>query len=247
MHGQPARFSQGERTAAMMFAALALGSLATDTRAAPTDATVSGVAIPQTPLALKAAQFARLHSPEFLFNHSMRTYIYGALGMKAHNVRFDPETAFVAAALHDLGLMPGSASAQGSFEVDGANLAEKFVKDNGGSEQQARTVWNAIAMHDVGRAFQSHQSGNALLVGYGAGTDVDGPDPKVVTPEIVAQTLRAFPRAGFKTGFTALAVDHCKRKPTSQFGWLDGLCREVAPNVDRGSVRDEIQSAPYAD
>jgi len=231
----------------MMLAALALGGLATDTRAAKTDGTIAGVVIPQTPLALKAAEFARLHSPEFLFNHSMRTYIYGALGMKAHNVAFDPETAFVAAAMHDLGLMPGSASAQGSFEVDGANLAEKFVKDNGGSEQQARTVWNAIAMHDVGRAFQSHQSGNALLVGYGAGTDVDGPDPKVVTPEIVAQTLRAFPRAGFKTGFTALAVDHCKRKPTSQFGWLDGLCREVAPNVDRGSVRDEIQSAPYAD
>ena len=59
--------------------------------------------------------------------------------------------------------------------------------------------------------------------------------------------LDRYPRAGFKVRFTELATAHCKRKPTSQSGWLDILCREIAPNADRGSVREEILSAPFAE
>jgi hypothetical protein len=205
------------------------------------------VAIPRTPLALKAEAFVKTAEPDFLFNHSVRTYVWGALRLKARGVVFDPETAYVAALFHDLGLVPAMASANGSFEIDGANKAEEFVRTNGGSPEQARTVWNAIVFHDMGRAYESHQSNEALLLGAGAGSDVDGIAPNAVPAATVEEVLRAVPRLRFKTRFTAAAIDHCRRKPTSQIGWLDQLCRKIVPDVDRGSVEEEIASAPFAE
>ncbi len=231
------------RLGAIALAALWLGS------AAPAQAPneVAAVAIPQTPLAKKAEAFIRSAEPDFLFNHSVRTYLLGAYRLKARNISFDPETAYVAALFHDLGLVPTAASPNFSFEVDGANKAEEFVKANGGSPDQARIVWNAIITHDMGGVYQMHQSHEALLLGAGAGSDVDGADPSKIPPAVVADVLRAYPRLQFKKRFTAAAIDHCKRKPTSQIGWLDALCLKVAPNADRGDVEQEIASAPFAE
>jgi hypothetical protein len=210
-------------------------------------AEVAGIALPQTPLARRAAAFVHQAEPEFLFNHSVRTYVFGALRLNARHVSFDAETAFVAALFHDLGLIPQFASPNASFEIDGANRAEAFLRENGAAPAAQRTAWNAIAMHDMGGAFESHQGPEALLLGAGAGSDVDGPNPAAISPAIVATVLDAFPRRGFKAGFTALAVDHCRRKPTSQAGWLDNLCREVSPNAERGSVREEIAGSSFSE
>jgi len=213
----------------------------------PVSVDAAGVVTPRTPLALKAEQYVRSVEPDFLFNHSVRTYLLGAIRLKARGIAFDPETAYVAALFHDIGLVPAMASTNFSFEVDGANKAEQFVKANGGTPEQARTVWNAIITHDMGGIYQVHQSHEALLVGAGAGSDVDGVDPKVIPAATVDGVLRTYPRLQFKKRFTAAAIDHCRRKPISQIGWLDTLCLKVAPNADRGSVEDEIASAPFAE
>ena len=36
-------------------------------------------------------------------------------------------------------------------------------------------------------------------------------------------------------------------KPTSQIGWLDGLCRATVPDAPRGSVEAAIAAAPFAE
>jgi hypothetical protein len=231
------------RSSAAAFAALSLTSASP--ASPPTQ--VAGIAIPRTALALKAEAFVRSAEPDFLFNHSVRTFVWGALRLKARGIAFDPETAYVAALFHDLGLLPSMASASGSFEIDGANKAEEFVRTNGGSPEQARTVWNAIVFHDMGRAYESHQSSEALLLGAGAGSDVDGIAPNAIPRPTIDEVLRAYPRLQFKSRFTAAAIDHCRRKPTSQIGWLDALCLKVAPNADRGDIENEIASAPFAE
>lgn len=214
---------------------------------APPPTAVAGIEIPRSPLALKAEAYVRGVEPDFLFNHSVRTYLFGALRLKARNIPYDPDTAYVAALFHDVGLVPAIASPQFSFEIDGANKAEEFVKANGGSDEQARTVWNAVVMHDMGGPYQLHQSHEALLLGAGAGSDVDGVDPGKIAPAVVQEVLAAYPRLQFKKRFTAAAIDHCRRKPTAQIGWLEVLCLKVAPNVDRGDVEQEISSAPFAE
>ena len=165
--------------------------------------------------------------------------------LRAQKISFDPQLGFVAATLHDLGLLPTFASRGGSFEIDGANRAEALLHDAGRSAADGRLVWNAIVMHDMREEYAAHQSGEAQLVGNGAGADVISPED--LDPKAVGEVLLAFPRLQFKTRFTALLVDHCKRKPTSQIGWLDGLCRATVPDAKRGSVEHSIVAAPYAD
>src|SRR5260370_8689277 len=48
-------------------------------RGAELPAEVAGVRLPRTPLALAAARFARARCPDYLFNHCMRTFLFGAL------------------------------------------------------------------------------------------------------------------------------------------------------------------------
>lgn len=230
----------------LIAAAVGAGSFAF-ADAADVPRSIAGVEIPDTPLARRAESYVHGAEPPFLFNHSVRTYVFGALLMKAAGKSYDPTTAYVAALFHDAGLVPRFASPRGSFEVDGANAAEAFVLANGGSAEQARTVWNAVVMHDMGRAYQSHQSSEALLLGAGAASDVDGVDPARLSAAIVDEVLKAVPRLQFKKLFAAAASDHCRRKPSSQIGWLAALCHDVAPVPDEGSVLEEIAGSPFAE
>jgi hypothetical protein len=210
-------------------------------------AEVAGVAIPQSAIAVRAAKFARQSCPDFLFNHAMRTFLFGALEMRRQKISYNADDAFVAAALHDLGLLPTFASESQSFEMDGANAAEKFARDGGLSIADADLIWHGVALHDVRFAITRRAGPEAMLVALGAGGDVDGPDldtdeEKRQLEEVVA----AFPRLQFKKRFTNLLIDHCNRKPRSQRGtWLEGLCRERVPSAWTDSTEREIASAPF--
>jgi len=67
-------------------------------RAAELPAEVAGVRLPRTPLALAAADFARASCPDYLFNHCMRTFLFGALLLKRQQREYRGEDAFIAAA-----------------------------------------------------------------------------------------------------------------------------------------------------
>jgi hypothetical protein len=208
---------------------------------------VAGVAIPQSPEAIRAAVFARQTCPEYLFNHCMRTFLIGALAMHRQALTYNPDDAFIAAALHDLGLLPAFASKSQSFEIDGADAAEKWARDSGLSAEAADIVWHGIVFHDVRFAITRRAGPEAMLVALGAGGDVDGPDLDTeLEKRQLAEVVAAFPRLKFKTHFSTLLVDHCKRKPTSQQGtWLEGLCREQVPGAWNDTVQREIMAAPY--
>ena len=210
-------------------------------------AEVAGVAIPRSAIAVKAADLSRRSCPDFLFNHCMRTFVFGALGLQRQKLAYDADEAFVAAALHDMGLMPAFASKAQSFEIDGANLAEKFAAENGLSPAAADVVWHGVAFHDGRFAITRRAGPEAMLVAIGAGSDVDGPaldtaDEKQQMAEVVA----AFPRLQFKRRFTELVDDHCRRKPTSQSGtWLEGACRLDAPGAWTDTPQKGIAAAPF--
>jgi hypothetical protein len=235
--------------------ALSLGALPWTARVLATDETsglpdqVAGVAIPRSRVAIRAAKFAQQSCPEFLFNHCMRTFLFGALALQRQKLSYNADQAFIGAALHDLGLLPAFASKTQSFEIDGANGAEKFARDAGLSAADADIVWHSVAFHDIRFAITRRAGPEAMLVALGAGSDVDGPDleteeEKRQTAEVVA----AFPRLQFKKRFTSLVIDHCNRKPKSQHGsWLEGLCREQVPTAWTDTVENEIAAAPFAE
>ena len=209
---------------------------------------VAGIHLPRSPLALRAAQFASENYPPFLFNDCMRTYLFGAVAMQHHRSTYDIDNAFVAASLHDLGLLKTFASEQGPFEIDGADRAARLARESGASARNSADIWRAVALHDARFALVEHQNGTAMLVALGAGSDVLGPDPEMVGARRSAEIVAAFPRLAFKKHFTELLMDHCRRKPLSQRGtWLEGLCRDTSPSAWTAKLAEAIAAAPFAE
>ncbi len=210
-------------------------------------AEVAGIPIPRSNRALRAIQLAQRSCPGYLFNHCMRTFLFGALSLKQQRLSFDTEDAFAAAALHDLGLLPAFASPAQSFETDGADVAEHFALENGFGAAHANVIWHGVVLHDGRFALTRRAGPEAMLVALGAGADVDGPDLKTDDQKRqVAEIVAAFPRLHFKERFTALLIDHCHRKPLSQRGtWLEGLCRRQVPEAWKQTVEQEIAEAPF--
>jgi hypothetical protein len=209
---------------------------------------VAGIEIPRSPVTLAAALLSRQACPEVLFNHCMRTFLFGALHEQHHRRAYNAEAAFVAAALHDLGLLKAYESAGKPFEVDSANAAEQLALQNGLAPQVATLVWNAAAMHDMRWAIVERQNPTVELVAAGASADVVGADEQIIPAAAVTEVVKAFPRLGFKVQFAQLLTDHCKRKPLSQLGtWLDGYCRAAAPGTTFPDPSGPIRSAPFAE
>lgn len=206
---------------------------------------VAGIRLPRTPLCVKSYELCRSAAPAFLVNHALRTYVFGALYASHEDQRFDAETAFVAAVLHDIGLLKEFSTPQTPFEIDGANRAERLVRESGGAAGEANKVWQAIALHDMCDAIPRHQSPEAALVAAGAGADVGGPEENIVSAATVRSVVAALPRLQFKERFIALLTDHCVRKPGAQRAtWLEGFCR-VHSTVPASATEQAILAAPF--
>jgi hypothetical protein len=246
--GSDGSWPAGRRDVVLGLLALSLGgpALASTRSALALPSSVAGIPIPRSRAARAAVALSRQACPEVLFNHCMRTYLFGALHEQHYGRAFNPEAAFVAAALHDLGLLKPYETDGTPFEVDGANAAERVALENGLPPDTAKLVWNAAAMHDMRWAVVEKQSPTIELVAAGASADVGGPDEGMISPAATAEVIRAFPRLGFKMQFAQLLTDHCKRKPLSQLGtWLDGYCRATVPTAGFPDPRAIIQSAPF--
>ena len=106
----------------------------------------AGIKVPDTALVRDAMDLSRSLLEPFLFNHVMRSWLFGILLSEAAEAAPDAELLAVAALLHDLGLTERY-TAENRFEVDGANAAREFMKNHGISAQQTQFVWDAIALH----------------------------------------------------------------------------------------------------
>ena len=84
----------------------------------------AGIKVPDTTLVRDAMELARGLLEPFLFNHVMRSWLFGVVLSEGAEHAPDAELLAVAAVLHDLGLTDRYTGAN-RFEVDGANAAEK--------------------------------------------------------------------------------------------------------------------------
>src|ERR1700687_5526131 len=96
-----------------------------------TEATsISGVTIPESKLAREASELVRDTESPLLFNHSTRVYYFGSLAGKRRGLKFDPELLYIGSMFHDMGLTPQYRSKSDRFEVDGANSAREFLRQD---------------------------------------------------------------------------------------------------------------------
>lgn len=89
--------------------------------------------VPDSAAATSAREVARaFHSPALL-NHCLRAHLWAAEYGRARGIAFDAELLYVAATLHDIGLVPVFDSVTVPFEEAGGASPGSSVRGPGGT------------------------------------------------------------------------------------------------------------------
>jgi hypothetical protein len=169
---------------------------------------------PVTPAAEAALSVATRFCSPALLNHSIRSYLWGAMYGTAHGIAFDDELYYVAAVLHDIGLTEAFDSHRLPFEEAGGQLAWVFGVAAGWPAERAARVSEIIVLHmrdDVAPADdpESH------MLQVATSWEVAGRRPEEFSPDARAEILARYPRLEFGAEFLACFEDQARRKPGS--------------------------------
>jgi hypothetical protein len=207
---------------------------------------VAGVKLPDSKLARDATDHVRGLSAPVVFNHVLRTYVFGELLGQARKLKFDGELFYLGAVLHDLGQTERFMGKQ-RFEVDGADAAAEFLKGKGVSKESIEVVWDAVALHTSIGIVQRKRP-EIALVSAGAGADVVGFGIDQLPKEAVAQVIAAFPRPGFKKAYQKVMAEIVVRKPETATGnFLAGIGERHVAGYKAPNTCDLMNAAPFAD
>jgi len=187
-----------------------------------------GITVPDSAIARRASERMADVAAPFLVNHSIRCYAWAVELAEHDRLKFDPEILYVAAMLHDVGLVPAF-DLGGCYEIDGAIAAERLAREAGQPEARARAVYDVIALHND-EDLPPGTAAEVVLLWEAAGTDVTGHRFADVRPAIIPPLLAAYPRLDFKREFTALLIDQASRKPSCPAAAMiaAGMLEEVA-------------------
>lgn len=187
--------------------------------------TIAGITIPDTELARAATTLVRAAnddpiSGDAVYDHSRRVFFWGMLKAQANGLEVDPELAYVGSMFHDLGLTQQYRSTDQRFELDGADAAFDFLREHGRSEEEARAVWLAIALHTTPE-IPARLAPEVGVVTLGVETDVLGFDLDMIDDDDMRAVVQAHPRADFKRRILQAFYDGMKDRPETTFGTMN--------------------------
>ena len=206
-----------------------------DTEAMTTQ-TIAEIAIPDTPLVRDTTEYIRDVEDDLLFDHSRRVFLFGALQGQRRGLDPDLELLYVGAMFHDIGLTSGFRDSLLRFEVDGANAAEKFLRDRGLDDASVRKVWLSIALHTT-PGVPEFLDPEIALVTAGVETDVLGIGRDDLPDEVRSAVTAAHPRPDFKRRILQAFTDGNVHRPRSTFGNVNA---DVLARFDPTFVRDDF-------
>ncbi|WP_205511238.1 HD domain-containing protein [Longitalea arenae] len=208
---------------------------------------VAGITIPDSVIAKHATELLLEHGTAFIYNHSLRVFVFAALNGNRRKIKYDPELLYVSAVFHDLGLTQHYSSPDKRFEVDGANAAYDFLKGHGLSPASLQLVWDAIALHTtIGIA--EYKEAEVALLYSGVGLDVMGEGYHELTEANREAIIKQFPRDGFKKKIIPAFFDGFKHKTETTFGNIKAdVCAYMIPGFERRNFCDCILQSPWSE
>ncbi|HEY6469940.1 MAG TPA: HD domain-containing protein [Candidatus Dormibacteraeota bacterium] len=193
---------------------------------------IGGITLPGTPVCDAAVEVVTTYASPALVNHSLRSYIWGVSYAERQDIAFDAELLFVAAMLHDIGLVPEFDSHTVPFEEAGGHVAWVFGAGAGWPVARRQRVAEIIVRHmwnDVDVA--SDPEGHVLELA--TGLDISGRHPEWWPEELRGVVLAALPRLGLREEFLGCFQEQARRKPESTAGQAvaSGIAARLAANV----------------
>jgi HD superfamily phosphodiesterase len=201
-----------------------------------TKQTIADIAIPDTQLVRDTTEYIRDVENDLLFDHSRRVFLFGALQGQRRGLDPDLELLYVGAMFHDIGLTAGYRNSMQRFEVDGANAAEKFLRDRGFDDARIRKVWLSIALHTT-PGIPEFLDPEIALVTAGVETDVLGIGRDDLSEQARNAVTAAHPRPDFKRRILQAFNDGMAHRPDSTFGTVND---DVLAHFDPTFVRTDF-------
>lgn len=205
---------------------------------------LAGVTVPDTPLVTRAIELARESSTPYLFNHSMRSWLFAEALAQRNGAEHDSEVLAVATLLHDLGLMPAY-SGPLRFEVEGANAARDFARKQGMSEPRAQLIWDGVALNST-PSIGLYKEPEVALCTTGIGLDWGGWGYDTLLRSQIDEIVDAFPRLQMKKQF---ARDVCRivrgRSTTTYDNFARDFGERFVPGYKRPSAVDLLFDSPF--
>jgi hypothetical protein len=166
-------------------------------------------------------------APPFLANHSFRSHFFALALADRDGVRFDEELLYVAALMHDVGLVEEFDTGR-CFEEDSADAAARLAEQEEWEAERRERLAEAIRLH-VATDIALDDGPEAYLLWHSTGLDVGGHRHGELTAAELQAVLDAYPRLDFKEGFAGLVEDQAARK---QGCWAEravqaGLCARI--------------------
>jgi hypothetical protein len=207
--------------------------------------TIAGITIPDSTIANHATELLLEHGTEFIYNHSLRVFIFSSLNGERKQLKYDPELLYVSSIFHDLGLTSHYSSPDKRFEVDGANAAREFLTSYGLPKDQLQLVWDTIALHTtIGIA--EYKEPEVALMYSGVGLDVMGEGYENLTEANREEIITAFPRNDFKKKIIPTFFGGFEHKTETTFGNIKAdVCAYIIPNFHRKNFCDCILHSPW--
>lgn len=173
---------------------------------------VSGLLPAPGPVTAAAREVLVRYSSAALVNHCERTYLWAASLGRLQGVAYDAELLYVAAMLHDLGLVPAFDNHLAAFEDAGGDVAWVFGAGAGWPDERRGRVREIIVAH-MGPEVDPAVDAEGHLLREAAALDVSGRNVETWPAELRAEVLRRHPRLTMVAEFTAAFEDQARRKP----------------------------------
>ena len=205
---------------------------------------LAGVSVPDAALISRAIDFARERSAPYLFNHVMRSWLFAAIVAQRKQIAHDGEVLAVTAILHDLGLAEAFDGPL-RFEVEGANAARAFARNEGMDDRRAQLIWDGVALNST-PSIALYKEAEIGVATMGIGLDWGGWGYEAVTDAEMAAIIEAFPRLGMKERFTQAVCRIVETRPATTY---DNFARDFGerfvPGYEPLSTVDYLLNAPF--
>ncbi|RJL35892.1 HD domain-containing protein [Bailinhaonella thermotolerans] len=192
---------------------------------------LSEIPVPDSPAAAGALEVSAVYCPPALHNHAVRSYLWAAAYAIENGIAFDAELLYVAAVLHDIGLVKEFDSHTVPFEAAGGHVAWVFAAGAGWPAARRERVAQVIERH-MWDAVDLAEDPEGHLLELSTAMEISGRGVEWIPAGLRAEVLEAYPRLGLAAEFTASFEDQAARKPDGRCATFirAGLATRLAAN-----------------
>jgi hypothetical protein len=195
------------------------------------DEIVPGITRPDTPGAGAAFEVCTTYCSPAIVNHCLRSYVWGASYAAERSITIDAELLYVAAMLHDIGLVPEFDSHSVPFEDAGGHVAWVFGAGAGWPVARRIRAAEVIVRHMRGTDLAEDVEGHLLAIA--TSLDISGRSPEWWPEPFRRDVVRVLPRLALRDEFVRCFEDQARRKPESSAAAAiaNGIAGRLAANV----------------